>query len=97
VYRRDLPEALKTRIREFVIGFGKTKEEKAILKEVNDLSEFCPSSNDQLATIRQLELFKAKAAVETDGGLDQQTREMKIREIDQKLEDLNKTVNGRSQ
>jgi phosphonate transport system substrate-binding protein len=97
VYRRDLSEALKTRIREFVIGFGKTQEEKAILKEVNDLSEFCPSSNDQLATIRQLELFKTKAAVETDDGLDQQTREMKIREIDHKLEDLNKMVNERSQ
>jgi phosphonate transport system substrate-binding protein len=94
VYRRDLPDALKTRIRDFIFGYGKTPEEKAILKNVNDLSQFRPSSNDQLATIRQLELAKAKAAVKFDSSLDQQTRDARVREIDQKLEDLNKLVNG---
>jgi phosphonate transport system substrate-binding protein len=94
VYRRDLPEQLKTRIRDFIFGYGKAPEEKAILKNVNDLSQFRPSSNDQLATIRQLELAKAKAAVQADSSLDQQTRDAKVREIDQKLEDLDKLVNG---
>jgi len=94
LYRRDLPEQLKTRIRDFIFGYGKAPEEKAILKNVNDLSQFRPSSNDQLATIRQLELAKAKAAVQADSSLDQQTRDARVREIDQKLEDLNKLVNG---
>jgi phosphonate transport system substrate-binding protein len=94
VYRRDLPERLKTRIRDFIFGYGKAPEEQAILKNVNDLSQFRPSSNDQLATIRQLELAKAKAAVQADSSLDQQTRDARVREIDQKLEDLNKLVNG---
>jgi len=94
VYRRDLPEQLKTRIRDFIFGYGKVPEEKVILKNVNDLSQFRPSSNDQLATIRQLELAKAKAAVQADSSLDQQTRDARVREIDQKLEDLNKLVNG---
>ena len=94
VYRRDLPEQLKTRIRDFIFGYGKAPEEKAILKNVNDLSQFRPSSNDQLATIRQLELAKAKAAVQADSSLDQQTRDARVREIDQKLQDLNKLVNG---
>ncbi|HZC35968.1 MAG TPA: phosphonate ABC transporter substrate-binding protein [Chthoniobacterales bacterium] len=94
VYRRDLPEALKTRIRDFIFAYGKTPGEKANLKNVNDLSQFRPSSNDQLATIRQLELAKAKTAIQADTSLDQQTRDAKVREIDQKLENLNKLVNG---
>jgi phosphonate transport system substrate-binding protein len=94
VYRRDLPEQLKTRIRDFVFGYGKAPEEKAILKKVNDLSQFRPSNNDQLATIRQLELAKAKAAVQADSSLDQRTRDARISEIDRKLEDLDKLVNG---
>jgi phosphonate transport system substrate-binding protein len=94
VYRRDLPEALKARIRDFFFSYGNTPQEKAILKKMNDLSQFRPSSNDQLATIRQLELAKAKDAIEGDGSLDEQTRDAKVREIDRKLEDLNKLVNG---
>jgi phosphonate transport system substrate-binding protein len=94
VYRRDLPEALKTRIRDFFFSYGNTPEEKAILKKMNDLSQFRPSSNDQLATIRQLELAKAKDGIEADGSLDEQTRDAKVREIDRKLEDLNRLVNG---
>jgi phosphonate transport system substrate-binding protein len=96
VYRRDLPDQLKTRIRDFVFSYGKTPEQKAILKNVNDLSQFRPSSNDQLATVRQLELAKTEAAIKADSSLDQQTRDAKVREIDQKLEDLNKLVNGGS-
>jgi phosphonate transport system substrate-binding protein len=94
VYRRDLPEALKARIRDFFFSYGNTLQEKAILKNMNDLSQFRPSSNDQLATIRQLELAKAKDAIEGDGSLDEQTRGAKVREIDRKLEDLNRLVNG---
>jgi phosphonate transport system substrate-binding protein len=94
VYRRDLPEALKTRIRDFFFSYGNTPQEKAILKKMNDLSQFRPSSNDQLATIRQLELAKAKDGIEADGSLDEQTRDAKVREIDRKLEDLNRLVNG---
>jgi hypothetical protein len=36
----------------------------------------------------------SKAAVQADSSLDQQTRDARVREIDQKLEDLDKLVNG---
>jgi phosphonate transport system substrate-binding protein len=58
VWRKDLPEDTKKKIKEFVVSYGKDAREKEILKNMYRLAGFKESSDAQLLPIRQLELFK---------------------------------------
>lgn len=59
VYRKNLTEEDKTRIRNFFYGYGKIPEEKAILAQLNQgVGAFIPSTNEQLQPIRDLEKFR---------------------------------------
>lgn len=78
--REKLPASLKNQIRDFVLGFGKTRDEKAILRKANGLSRFRQSSNRQLVPIADLEMFKLRQSINNDEQLTPQQREQKIRE-----------------
>lgn len=88
VWREDLPEALKTELRDFLYAYGETDEQQAILEPLQ-WSGFAPSTNDQLLPIRQLELFKQRAQVEADDSLSVEQRETRLMELDARLEELN--------
>lgn len=59
VWRKNLPEDMKTKVYDFFMTYGKSGDAKelAILKEL-DWAPFKPSSDLQLLPIRQLSLFK---------------------------------------
>ncbi|MBI3899248.1 MAG: phosphate/phosphite/phosphonate ABC transporter substrate-binding protein [Gammaproteobacteria bacterium] len=58
VWRNSLPAALKRQIGGFVTSYGKNSEaERKVLMQANELSGFSRSSNRQLTTIADLELF----------------------------------------
>ncbi|HSQ72007.1 MAG TPA: phosphonate ABC transporter substrate-binding protein, partial [Rubrivivax sp.] len=59
--------------------------EKAILKNIYSYGGFRESNNDQLIPIRQLELAKQRAKVETDSALDAAAKTKALAEIDAKL------------
>jgi phosphonate transport system substrate-binding protein len=59
VWRRDIPVALKRQISQFVTSYGKNEAERKALLQANDLSGFKKSSNRQLITIADLEMFSA--------------------------------------
>jgi phosphonate transport system substrate-binding protein len=90
VWRKDLPEDVKAKIRKFVTTYGKDDREKAILKGMQQIAGFKESSNAQLIPIRQLELAKDRRKVETDTTLNDAERAGKIKDIDAKLADLAK-------
>ncbi|MBL8516540.1 MAG: phosphonate ABC transporter substrate-binding protein [Betaproteobacteria bacterium] len=92
VMRKDLPEATKTKVKDFFYTYGKTEEEKKSLWNLSKLSGFKPSSNAQLVPIRQLELFRDKTKIETDGKLTDAEKKAKVAEIDKKLAELNQQV-----
>ncbi len=93
VWRADLPADVKAKVKAFFLGYGRgdSAEAKRQLANMNKLTfgVFNESSNVQLIPFRQLELFKAKAKVESDGNLDAATRKAKLDEINRKLADLN--------
>ena len=61
VWRKDLDDASKQKIKTFLMTYGSTPEEKAVLDALG-WSKFRESNNDQLKPIRELEDFKKQAA-----------------------------------
>ncbi|PXX42051.1 phosphate/phosphite/phosphonate ABC transporter substrate-binding protein [Undibacterium pigrum] len=57
LYRKDLSPALKTRIEDFFINYGKQKQAQAVLKDILNLSGFQRSTDAQLKPIADLTLF----------------------------------------
>jgi phosphonate transport system substrate-binding protein len=93
VWRKDLPADLKARIRDFVVGYGKTPREKEVLKNLYRLSGFKASSDAQLIPIRQLELAKERTKFLNDEHMSEADKKARIGEIDAKLAELTKQAN----
>jgi len=90
VERRDLPDAVKAKIKDFFVNYGKTDaHEKEVLKQINGLSGFRESSNAQLKPIRQLDLFSQRVKLEADATLGETEKKNAIAELDRKLAALN--------
>jgi phosphonate transport system substrate-binding protein len=94
VWRKDLPQDLKTRIKGFFVGYGKSgpniDNEKAVLKKLT-LSGFQESSNAQLKPVRQLELFKEKIKLEADADMKADDKKAKLDDITRKLNEIAKS------
>lgn len=87
VWRKDLPEETKARIRDFLLTYGTTGKESelAVLKTLG-WAPFKESDNDQLLPIRQLELFKSRVKVEADQTMSAEERTRQLAEIDAQLD-----------
>lgn len=90
VWRKDLPDDVKRKVKAFILGYGKDEREKAVLKGMQQIAGFRESTDAQLIPIRQLELAKDKRAAETDTTLSDADRAAKIKAIDARLEALAK-------
>lgn len=89
VWRKNLPESTKAKIRDFIFNYGtENAEEKAILADLQ-WAPFKVSSNDQLIPIRQLALFKEKAALEASGSLSDADKK-RLAGIEKELAQLNR-------
>lgn len=86
VWRKDLPEEAKTKIRDFFLTYGTDKskgnveEEKKILAGLK-WSPFRASNDNQLLPIRVMELTKAIAQAQGDAKLDAAARDAKIKDL----------------
>jgi phosphonate transport system substrate-binding protein len=91
VIRKDLPEATKAKVRDFIYSYGKTDQhEKDVLFKISKLSGFKASTNAQLTPIRQLELFKTRNKFEADATLADAEKQIKMADIDKQLAALGK-------
>ncbi len=86
VWRTDLPEAIKDRVRDFIMAYGVSgsEHETRVLAALG-WAPFRPSTNEQLLPIRQLELFKTRLKLTGDSILEEQERTRKLAEIDAAL------------
>jgi len=84
VWRKGLSDANKAKIRDFFANYGNTDEEKAVLTNMQ-LGKFLPSSDDQLLTIRQLELFKQRTEVVSSTTLDAAEKTKRLKDLDEGL------------
>ena len=88
VWRKDLPDDAKARIKAFVLGYGKDAREKEVLKNMLQIAGFRESSNAQLIPIRQLEFAKERAKIENDMALAAGDKAARLKDIDTKLAEL---------
>jgi len=98
VWRKNLPEDAKTKLKTFFDQYGDKPEE---LKVLNALAwgKFKPSSNDQLLPIRQLELFKKRSQIAGDSKLNEQDRKKQIASLDEQLSKISvrmKAIEGKN-
>lgn len=91
LWRKDLDADTKKKIRDFMLTYGKDAREKDVLKTLT-FAGFVASDDTQLVPIRQLELVRQRAKVETDTTLSADERQKKLRDIDAQLADLQKVV-----
>jgi phosphonate transport system substrate-binding protein len=87
VMRKDVPEATKKKIRDFIYTYGSTPAEKQNLAKM-EKAGWRPSSDAQLLPVRQLELFKERTKVESDATLATADKQARLKEIDVKLATL---------
>lgn len=88
VWRKDLPQDVKQKIKAFVLSYGNTERGRSVMNGIYSYGGFRDSSNAQLLPIRQLELFKAKTKLEGDTTLSDADRKMKLTEIDRQLAEI---------
>ncbi len=80
VWRLALPLATRKKAQDFIVSFGKTGEEKQMLRDMNNLTGFRKSSNLQLAPIADLEMFNTRQRLTNDKQLNPEERAQKIDE-----------------
>jgi len=91
VWRTNLSDETKDRLRDFFLNYGDSAEEQAILEPLQ-WARFDASDNDQLLPIRQLALFKQRAEIANDDSLAQADREAQLAELDAKLDALDQRL-----
>jgi phosphonate transport system substrate-binding protein len=90
VWRKDLPQDTKDKLRDFFVNYAKTDpHEKEVMKNLTTFSGFVASSDAQLLPIRQVALFQQKQKIEADKNLSDSDRKTQTAAIDAKLAALN--------
>ena len=90
VWRKDLPDATKEKLRKFFYNYAKTDaREKAVMANIFSYGGFVPSTDAQLQPIRQIKLFEQKQKIEADASLSDADRKTQMAAIDAKLSALN--------
>jgi phosphonate transport system substrate-binding protein len=93
VWRKDLPQATKDKLRAFFLNYGKTDpHEKAVMATITGYSGFTASSDAQLLPIRQVMLFQQKEKIEANTHLSDDDRKTQLAALDAKLSALNATT-----
>ena len=91
VWRKDLDDATKKQVRDFMLNYGKDAREQAILQNIG-YSGFRASTSQQLVPIRQIELSRERTKVEADPGLAADEKAKKLKEIDNRLAELGRQL-----
>ena len=92
VYRKDLPPELKKKIQDFFVNYGKGADaarEKQALATLT-YQGFRVSTDAQLVPIRQIELAKEKAKIESDITLAAADKEKKLADVSRRLAELDR-------
>lgn len=97
VWRKDLPEATKQKIKDFFLTYGTEKSKGNAAKEKQVLAglawaPFKPSNNDQLLPIRVMELSKKIAKVKSDHQLADADKKAHLEKLETEKTDIEKKL-----
>ncbi|MBG6526809.1 phosphonate ABC transporter substrate-binding protein [Pseudomonas aeruginosa] len=96
VWRNNLSDEQKNKLRDFFFKYGANAEQKKVLADLQ-WSKFQPSDDDQLLPIRQLELFKQRTDVANTANLGAEEKAAKRKALDEELAKLEKRMAEREQ
>ncbi|ERX77409.1 phosphonate ABC transporter substrate-binding protein [Pseudomonas aeruginosa] len=96
VWRNNLSDEQKNKLRDFFFKYGANAEQKKVLADLQ-WSKFQPSDDDQLLPIRQLELFKQRTDVANNANLGTEEKAAKLKALDEELAKLEKRMAEREQ
>jgi phosphonate transport system substrate-binding protein len=101
VWRKDLDDATKKKIADFVFGYGNSGNAEADAKAKEILngmtwSGFKKSDNSQLLPIRQMELTKDLYKVQSDDKMNAEEKKAKIEEIKARIAEIEKQIATKS-
>ncbi len=96
VWRNNLSDEQKNKLRDFFFKYGANAEQKKVLADLQ-WSKFQPSDDDQLLTNRQLELFKQRTDVSNNANLGAEEKAAKLKALDEELAKLEKRMAEREQ
>jgi phosphonate transport system substrate-binding protein len=95
VWRKDLPDPMKAKLRAFFLDYGvkgdNVEAEKKVLAKLG-WAPFKVSNDNQLLPIRQLELFRDRTKLVADEKVGEADKTKRLAEIDAKLDDLQKKL-----
>jgi phosphonate transport system substrate-binding protein len=94
VWRKDLDAGLKAKISEFILGYGKTEAEKAVLAALG-WAPFKKSDNNQLLPIRQMEVNKKIAKIKSDEKMSEADKQKAIEPLAKQFAELGKQIAAR--
>lgn len=96
VWRNNLSDEQKNKLRDFFFKYGANAEQKKVLADLQ-WSKFQPSDDDQLLPIRQPELFKQRTDVANNANLGAEEKAAKLKALDEELAKLEKRMAEREQ
>lgn len=96
VWRKNLPDATKEKLRNFFLNYGKTPEQQRVLKGLS-WAPFRASGDQQLIPIRQLTLFKEMQSVKNNTNLSEQARSSKVAALQTQLDALDNAAKQTAQ
>ncbi|AVK07771.1 MULTISPECIES: phosphonate ABC transporter substrate-binding protein [Pseudomonas aeruginosa group] len=96
VWRNNLSDEQKNKLRDFFFKYGANAEQKKVLADLQ-WSKFQASDDDQLLPIRQLELFKQRTDVANNANLGTEEKAAKLKALDEELAKLEKRMAEREQ
>ena len=91
VWRKNLDDATKAKLREFFMTYGDQPAELKVLEGLQ-WAKFQASTDDQLLPIRQLELFKQRTEVANNDKLKAADKAARLKELDAELAKLEKRM-----
>ncbi len=81
LWRTGLPADIRKKVLNFTLNFGgNDPEQKKILEQINNLSGFRQSNNRQLVAVADIEMFRARQAINNDPSLSPDERARRIDE-----------------
>ena len=92
LWRRDLPLSVRTRLADFIFGFGKTPEEKRMLKRMFDLAGFQRSANHQLKFVLDIEDFRQRSQVLLDSAMSDAEKTERLADLGERYVRLSRAL-----
>ncbi len=92
VWRNDLNPAVKQKIRDFLVNYGKENPQEKKTLDVLGLTGFKVSTNAQLLPYRQLRLISEKNKVMADTSMSDSDKKAKVADLDRRLAELSTQI-----